>query len=323
MKLIREGHLYSSQYRNGLSNHLPMALASLDFLGANESQIQKFNEMYLKNLEPVKESTATVDSVINHFGKNDDFQAVVDYFKSQLDEFGLEEVLLKTVPSLSEGISGAAFHPLIRLAFSIEIDDSTEQAHALASWVVAYQKLAGRDESRAKVSFAESLSSLKSKFNEPYKPEGYGVFKRMAVASEHENFKDFLNSFDMGTNAVKEISELVIRLYLSTKDNFTALHAVTSCHALRVVSKSYKGNFKELIRYYWQAIGAAYIDIGLPELIDIEVPKILPSWEDILCKACESTNDHIIKLVYTCREEFHHYGNNLYHLAASKKVRLI
>ena len=53
---------------------------------------------------------------------------------------------------------------LARLAFALEIDDETEIAHALASWVVAYQELEGKEKSGSKLSLPESLDHLRKEF---------------------------------------------------------------------------------------------------------------------------------------------------------------
>ena len=144
----------------------------------------------------------------------------------------------------------------------------------------------------------------------------------MESISKHQDFIGYYNSFEVNEDSLTEIADICIKLYLSSSDNFTALHAVTSCHALRIVSKNCK-NKKELFHHYWHAIGAAYIDIGMPELISDFDTSDLPSWEEIQLKATESTNDHLIKLVYTCKEECEHYKSPLYLLASSLKVGLV
>ena len=324
LDLIKEGHKYSSQYKNGLSNHLPMALMSLDCLGAEPDTIKSFYSTYSKILELSVDNGVVIEDVDKYFGLSDSYTSLVSFFESELSKKEYSLVINDYLGVLEAGISGAAFHPFIRLAFAIQIDDRTEIAHALASWVVAYQELDGKEQSTQDLSLLDSLLALKTKFSgRDYKPEGYGVFRRMKSVSEQSEFSSFYNSFELNDNSIEQMAEILIKLYLSTNDSFTALHAVTSCHALRVISNCVGSVPESLLRYYWEAIGTAYIDIGLPKLDESSVKDNLPSWDEIKKAACLSTNDHVIKLVYTCYEEFHHYKNPLYQLAASKKVKLI
>lgn len=324
-KLILEGHKYSSQYKNGLSNHLPMALYALDDIGADDKKIEAFYDKYIGRLEKCKPAKGEVitNDISNYLSEPDLFSDLVIFFEKEVKNKGLVSVFNKYLPTLFNGVSGAAFHPLIRLAFAVEMQGDTEIAHALASWVIAYQELKGKEKSESKYGLLESLITLK---NNPvfdgYKPEGYGVFRRMESISKHKGFTGYYHSFEVNESSLAEMADICIKLYLSSCDNFTALHAVTSCHALRVVTEHCKDKV-ELFHHYWHAVGAAYIDVGMPEIIISFDTSELPSWEQIQSKATESSNDHLIKLVYTCKEEFEFYKSPLYQLAASQKVGLI
>ena len=323
-KLIILGHSFSSQYRDGLSNHLPMALYALDCLGANEEKINIFYKNYITRLEPYESSVGEQvrGDIKKYLSRPDLFSSIVEFFKSELRNREANSVVNEYLPLLFQGVSGGAFHPLIRLAFALEVKNNDEIAFALASWVIAYQELQGREDSNTKFNLLESLLSLKElQAFDGYESRGRGVFRRMEDISRHEGFKRFFKSFDVNENSLAEMADICIKLYLSSNDDFTALHAVTSCHAMRVVTEKYE-NKQELFHYYWHAIGAAYVVTGMPELVNNFDTSNLPSWEKIQSKASESLNDHLIKLVYTCKEEFEFYQNPLYHLAASQKIGL-
>lgn len=64
--------------------------------------------------------------------------------------------------------------------------------------------------------------------------------------------------------------------------------------------------------------------IGCPKLAKpVAQPTTLPTWEKIFDIAKKSTNDHVIKFIYTAFEEFNFYQIELYHLAAAKKSGLL
>ena len=110
-----------------------------------------------------------------------------------------------------------------------------------------------------------------------------------------------------------------IRIYAST-NNFTALHLVTTTHALRLLAP-FLSNPNEALRYYWQAVCAAYISIGAPVVIDVNLSKftVIP-WNDIFSEAVKNNDDHVIKLVYSCYMEDKIYHNSPYNYVAAKAV---
>ncbi len=325
LKLINSAHIYSCHYSNGLSNHLPMALFSLEQIGASEEQINYFHNFYVKKLEPIQATDENISDLSVCFGKPEYFHSMTKYFQNQTQKNDLFSILNKYIPKLAKGVSGAAFHPLIRLAFAIEMNNRNEISHSLASWVISYQELEGDALSNSSLTLGESLKSLQSSFRgSHHNIEGYGVFRRMLSISQKKEFASFLNSFDINDLKLDKMANILIKMYLASKDNFTALHTVTSCHALRTISGYLNTENKNvLFKYYWQAIGAAYIDSGLNDINDITEFDVLPNWSDIKDIACSSKNNHVIKFVYTCKEEFKNYSDNLYQLAAAKKVRLI
>jgi hypothetical protein len=48
-----------------------------------------------------------------------------------------------------------------------------------------------------------------------------------------------------------------------------------------------------------------------------------PSWEAIAAAAASSTDEHVIKMVYTCREEAAAYRQPIYQSFAAKRAGLV
>ena len=103
-------------------------------------------------------------------------------------------------------------------------------------------------------------------------------------------------------------------------DNFTLLHTVTAGHAYRSIVP-YCGNNKRLLRYFWEAILLFQLSTGIKyNSSPTETPAIHMDWPDIIRHALDSSDDHVIKLVYTCWDENNDHPNPLYHFAAQRAV---
>ena len=102
-ELLKAGREFDSLYKDGLSNHLSMALIALQRMGADEETLRAFFERYSKRLEPSR---------------------------AQAPERDVAEALAK----LSLGVGAAAFHGLIQTAYAIEHGEPLEIARALEAW---------------------------------------------------------------------------------------------------------------------------------------------------------------------------------------------
>ncbi|WGL16051.1 questin oxidase family protein [Microbulbifer bruguierae] len=116
--------------------------------------------------------------------------------------------------------------------------------------------------------------------------------------------------------ALQDIAQVAIRTYLGTRD-FTLLHGVTGCHALRVILP-YCTDRATALRYFWQGFIIAYLSTG-PKTIRPVATEETESIKDISKRqaairesALNSDDDHVIKLSYSALEEFHYYGDNKY-----------
>jgi hypothetical protein len=110
-----------------------------------------------------------------------------------------------------------------------------------------------------------------------------------------------------------------LRIYLATRD-FTALHLITSLHALRVISASMPIG-SGIRDAYWYAFCLARLTI--PARARLPPGKGLPAaadWDAIAALAVASDDDHVVKLVYSCREESRAYGYPAY-LDAARLAR--
>ena len=117
-----------------------------------------------------------------------------------------------------------------------------------------------------------------------------------------------------------------LALYAGTM-SFEALHAVTGCHWLRVISPC-RDEPQRLAMHFWEVVFALYTKIGmpaapLPELLDTWRRLPLPSDQDIAAAAVASNDEHDHSLAFSALEEYRHTGDRLYKVVAARRLGLI
>lgn len=118
---------------------------------------------------------------------------------------------------------------------------------------------------------------------------------------------------------LEDIAGVAIKAYCGTK-NFTLLHGVTGCHALRLVLP-YCPDPENALRYFWQGLVIAYLSTGPKEIANAETKEDPAEWGEIRKMACKSEDDHVIKLCYSCWQEYSQYSARDYQVAASAAIK--
>ena len=112
---------------------------------------------------------------------------------------------------------------------------------------------------------------------------------------------------------LSEISRACLEVFHATHD-FFALHLVTASHAFRICAPWAGPNSNSL---YSAGIGAAYLAIGAPAFDPVaRTTAILPI--DALSMA---TDEHDIKLAYSCLAQSRAFGDPTYEWAASRYLQ--
>ena len=102
--------------------------------------------------------------------------------------------------------------------------------------------------------------------------------------------------------------------YLRSR-NFTVLHLITGTHAMRILLPYFDDPLLA-VRHYAVAFAAGVAASGIdPNAAGL--PVIVRPWEALIAAACNVDDEHVIKLVYGCREEFLATGDDRYRSAAS------
>lgn len=310
-KKIKEGWKYDVLFGKGLANHLPMAVTALERMGGQKDQIERFSNIYIKKLESVRKSTLNRDiSFENDLGNRDSFLAYLIFFKSEIKKNGLEEVLDKYLERLFSGVSASAFHALIRLAYALEINSIDEIAISLAFWSSEYQ-YNGKIGKYTDKNIYNIFNELKSRFD-GFDP-GQGVISEKI--DKVVNWKEFkIDSIQPKQIELADIAILAIKLYLTSGD-FILLHGVTASHALRIVLPFVKDK-NAALRYFWISLLAALL---ISDSEEIKLDRLPNSdyneknrIEAVFKKVLRSNDDHTIKIVYSCWQEFLFYRNYEY-----------
>ena len=105
------------------------------------------------------------------------------------------------------------------------------------------------------------------------------------------------------------------RIAWQAVSNFTALHLLTACHAMRML-QGFIDEPLPALRWFWQAWASAVVAAGL----QVKTAAPLLPWNRIVPVALASDDEHLIKLVDSCRAEARVYGGADWRRAASRAV---
>lgn len=309
-RLIEDGRRHSAFYERDLANHLPMTLAALDGLGADDARIAAFAARYEKKLGPVPAATGET-----RLGRPDDYGSWVAYFDAELARDGIEKTAGHWASRLMPGAGSFAFHGLIRVAYALESGNAAELARALASWAASYAELGALPTAVASTaSPLEALAALKADATITRRRyAGRRIADRMAsAAADPETARIIARA---GAVDIGSLAEALLAAYAATGD-FTVLHGLTACHAFRAV--------RPLLddpalgeRYLWQALVCAYLSAGGPAAGSPLKGDETLTWDEIRRRAADATDEHDIKLAYAAWREWNHYGDDRYRRIAS------
>lgn len=240
-------------------------------------------------------------------------------FYAQLSaDRGMEAVLAVYLPRLLPGIPTGAFHGIIMLAYAIESGNEAFQCEALAYISSAYHELAiPADYKRREIAPCAILEGLEGLFaREGWPPQGGNIIERMAGLAGDSRIRGLIGFPDWARHDFFQcLAPEALRIYLATRD-FTALHLVTSLHAMRVIASVFPltDGIKDT---YWNSFCLADLTVGRTPARTSRGAVGIPRERDaIKALAVLSDDEHIVKFVHTCHEEHFRYGEPAYMDAA-------
>lgn len=219
--------------------------------------------------------------------------------------------LHELLPRMLRAPETAAFHDAIRVAYALESGHDGELAAALASYATGRRTLGPLPPfAREPRPLREIIERVRREPTLEMAPRtNTTIMSDMAAAQALPGFAVLVA---LAQPTLDELAEASLAVYLATHD-FTALHLVTGCHAVRVLlchapelDEGTEGE-GQVLRALWRAWLAAYVAIGRP----------LPDWEAVHAGAASegdwraalpslhaSINDHRIKLADAARQEW-------------------
>ena len=310
---------WDAEYGHNLASHLPMVLAALARLGADDQRLARFASRYAGRLHaaPPAEPWPAGDAWQSRFGDPRAWPAYRSLFNDWLDHEGAPAVLAQALPPLLHGVGAAAFHGPIRVAYAVAAGHSHELADALAYWACRWFSLgpapaAGRERDPAALLARLHLAPSRRPL----------IAERMAQAAAQPVFGREVRGLhiDAGTT-LQTLATLAARRYAQTR-NFTVLHLVTSAHALRVLLPWLDADdAAKALGPYWLAYAAGHVASGLADGPADALPApALEAWPEIVAAALASDDDHFIKLVDSCLEQERAYGGEVWREAASRAL---
>jgi hypothetical protein len=330
--ILAEARALSVEFGTDLANHLPMVLWAQHRLGGDAADAARFAAAYLAatGCTPPAPSPAPIEPAAwdERLGDRRFESAYRAFFAAELERLGQAALLARYLPALVSGIAASALHALMRLAYALDAESPEEVATALAYAAATYLPLGqgtGAAPRTADPGGVLALMAGEPAFREIRceSPLLWHFMRRMAEEPAFAPVHDWL---EVGPDTIARMARDSLRLYAATMD-FSALHAVTGTHWLRLVLP-HLDRPEPLIRAYWQAIAALYPKLGLPDPLDeadaarmAELP--CPDWGTIARTAVHSSDEHDLSLVYSARVEQARHGDRLYQVVAARRVGLI
>ena len=311
--LLTDAARFAPEYADGLSNHLPMTLVALHRLGADTAQMASWNERYAHRLQPAPalDTWPPGDPWPDRLGQVTTWPLYRSLFQQWVDYEGARETLAQTLPGLMPGCGAAAFHGPIRVAYAARSGHPGELADALAYWACRFLPLGALPaEPGTQVDPEPLLKALRAG-----RSKQALIFQRMQDAARDARLHAQVAQLAIDEHTLERLARLSAKAY-ALSGNFTALHLVTGCHAMRVLSAFLDDGHDVALRWFWQAWAAAVVAAGMTASA---APRLLP-WDAIVSAALAQDDEHVIKLVDSCRELERAYAGDDWRLAASRAV---
>ncbi len=328
MDLSAHSEKFAPEYGpHGFTDHLPMAVTALRQLGADEARVDVFATQYQKKLKSAADKSAAASDaeIAGLMGDHGAYAAAKGFFQNALANEGTADVLARYLPELSDAVSTAAFHGVIRTAYGLIAELDQEIAAGLAYWWAHAKKIEFVAPLNAQDGTPEELMQDIAEAFRHYGGEvdlnQSTISAQMNAILRHRKLAAVLGRASVASVGMDKLTELALRLYF-TKPDFTSLHCVTGAHAVRVIGENVGNHAGDLAKGYWNGLCAAFAAMGAPSLLALDkaAPKP-PVWGMIAAAAIASDDDHDIKFAYTCREEARIYGRDLdYRRAAAHRL---
>jgi hypothetical protein len=316
-QLIAAGR-FDAEYGDGLSSHLPMTLVALARLGADDATRRAFADRYAQqhrlHAAPPIEPWPAGDAWTSRLGDPAAWPVYRALFRDWIAHEGAADALAQALPMLAQGCAAAAFHGPIRVAYALAANHADELADALAYWACRWFSCGAPALRGGRLEPARVLAALD--FAADLAPAPL-IALRMMNACTDPRFAAAAARLRLGPATLPGLAALAAARYADDAD-FTVLHLVTGAHAALVLLPWFDDDAAraQAQAYVARAFMAAWATRPSP-------PRLLPpapslDWQALTARAIASDDEHVIKLVDSCRELERMLGGDAWRRAASR-----
>lgn len=320
-KWLKRGRNWHIEYDEYLSNHITHNWIALDAAGVSEDKMQWWQQVYINEgvakgtvsstresemLDPPRPNALDYTAITEANWLNNlqttriGFESYRDFFDAKIAELGLSVCLKRYYPTLSEGMAGAALHPVIHTGWAVDVESDDMASEGLAYMATAFQPLAtGKNHSNyqpcqlwspdapdiiealKQILTDDRVPQLAKDANALSKTEDYtkinrGKFQQRLITFDNPNqpMAQFLNEIvtlklpEIGRNLTISIEALTViaaaAVYASNNE-FFIVHGLTSLHAvLCVLPHLDETAQRNALSYWFRALVAVIIIQGSP-----------------------------------------------------------
>ena len=306
--LLDESLRFCPEYADGLANHLPMALAALDGLGADAARMRAFFARYASRLVPLSTAgdadlpSPPVGDWQALRGRVDAYARLRHYFDAALVLSGRDSVLRDALPALIDGAAAAAFHGPIRVAHAIESGHAGELAAALAysaaRWLPLPEPLPPGESLSDPAAWLEALDAHRSRSAPDWRATAPLISERMRQATLTLAWTELAGALKIADGDVvvtwRALAKAASARYAATR-NFTMLHMATASRAAQVLAPWVTDRTTAWMPMLHAIAAASLVASAMPAR---RPPPNGLTWSDVRRAACASDDDHVIKLVH-------------------------
>jgi hypothetical protein len=305
LELLDDELQFSPSFRRIYSNHLAMELVALDQLGAAPAVLQ-----HVFDVHAAGESEPRAD--------RDELAAVRD----EVRRAGIAAAVRTRVASLAQGPSTALFHPLIRLAYGLDVGHEGQVAAALLDWSTRHHVLERPEPVPGGRRLTDVAADLAAQ------PVRWGATFDLDAVARRPELQTSLRGLALDEHTLDDVSAFAIAAHV-TAEAFVTLHLVTGARAVRAVAGWLDDHTAaELLAWTAHAMVVAYGAVGAPPLLDparLDAVRSLPmpSAAAIAASAIADLDPHVVKLVNVALVEEARTGDPLYRYAAARVTGLV
>lgn len=304
--LLDDELAFSPSFLGRYSSHLAMALVALHQLGAPTSVLRSVFDEHARGESEPRDDTD-----------------VLDERRHEVARDGIAATVKARVEALVGGPGSQLFHPVIRLAYALDVGHEGQVAAALLDWERRHDALALPHITPGTRRLPDVAADLAGH------PAGTwrSTFDFDGIARRPE-LRASLDGVALDEQTLDDISSFAIAAHTAA-DNFITLHLVTGARAVRTVSGWLDADTAvRLAAHTLPVMAVAYAAVGAPPLpdraeLDALRRSALPRRELITERAIGDRDPHVIKLANVALAEEERTADPLYRYSAARVVGLL